>query len=259
MKVLDGNVAWVTGGGRGIGRAIALELASRGAKVLVSGRSEGPLGEVVGEIAHQGGRAKHLVADVRRPADLDAAARTAVETFGGLDIVVANAGTSGAFPIGADDVGPATDIINTNLLGCLYTFRAATRVMNRPGRLLAMSSVLGKFGVAEYAAYCASKAGIQGLVRALAHELGPRSITANAICPGWVDTDMSGIGIRAMAAAMNVSEAEAKRVACEAFPLKRFLQPEEVARFVAFLAGPDAAGVTGQALSICGGSTAFGA
>jgi NAD(P)-dependent dehydrogenase (short-subunit alcohol dehydrogenase family) len=245
---LAGQVAWVTGAGRGIGRSIALELAARGVKVLVTGRAERPLGEVVGEIAFQGGAARHL----------DAAAARAIELWGRLDIVVANAGLGGPAPLTADDPGRSIAILETNLTGSFLTFRAAARAMKGPGALVAVSSVLGKFGVAEYAAYCASKAGVQGLVRATALELGPRGITANAICPGWVDTEMAREGIAAMAEQRGISEKQAKQEACERFPLGRFLEPEEVARFVVFLAGPDGRGITGQSLSICGGSTAFG-
>ena len=258
-RPLADKVAWVTGGSRGIGRAIAVHLAGAGAKVLVTGRSERGLGETVGEIAYQGGKAAHLVADVRDPAAMQAAAEHAKATFGGLDVVVANAGVSGTTPLVDGDLSQMQDIVATNLLGTLYTFRAAAAVMSRAGRLVAMSSVLGKFGVPEYGAYCASKAGVQGLVRALAHELGPRKITVNAVCPGWVETDMADLGIRKMAESMGTSEGEAKAEATSAFPLGRFLDPDEVARFVVFLAGPSGDAFTGQALSICGGATAFGA
>ena len=253
----SGRVAWVTGGGRGIGRAIALQLAGRGDAVLVTGRNERALGEAVGEIAYQGGRARHLVADVRDPAAMERAARTAVEQLGGLDVVIANAGVSGPAPIGADPAF-AADIIATNLLGTLHTFRAASLAMTGPGRMVAISSVLGKFGVPDYTAYCASKAGIQGLVRALSQELGPRQITVNAVCAGWTETDMADLGIAVMAKTDGVSTEEARRRATERFPLGRFLDPDEVARFVAYVSSVEAGGITGQSLSICGGSTAFG-
>jgi ketoreductase len=253
----SGRVAWVTGGGKGIGRAIALQLAGRGDAVVVTGRDERALGEAVGEIAYQGGRARHLVADVRDPAAMERAARAAVEWFGSLDVVVANAGVSGPSPLAADPAF-AADVIGTNLLGTLHAFRAASLVMTGPGRMVAISSVLGKFGVPDYSAYCASKAGIQGLVRALSQELGPRRITVNAVCAGWTETDMAEQGIAIMAKTDGVTPEEARRRANERFPLGRFLDPDEVARFVAFVSGADAGGITGQSLSICGGSTAFG-
>lgn len=247
----------MTGGGRGIGKAIALELAARGARVLVTGRNERALGEVVGEIVYQRGAARHLVADVRDAAAMEQAAARAAELWGSLDIVVANAGAGGPAALDGDPAR-SIEIFETNFLGTFHTFRAASLAMKGPGRLVAISSVLAKFGVPGYGAYCGSKAGVLGLVRALAHELGPRKITVNALCPGWVDTEMASEGIGLMAQQQGVTAEQAKREACERFPLGRFLEPEEVARYVAFVAGPDGAGITGQALSICGGSTAFG-
>lgn len=257
MKGLDGKVALVTGGGKGIGRSIALALAARGARVLVTGRDEKALGEVVGEIAYGGGKARHVAGDVRDVAHLEVAADRALEVFNRLDLVIANAGTSGRVDLGTD-LARAEAILATNLMGAFYTFHAAAPRMKGPGRLIATSSVLGKFGVPGYAAYCASKAGVLGLVRATAHELAPRKITCNAIVPGWVETDMSEVGIREIAAATGKTTAETKAAAAAAVPLGRFLQPEEVAELVLFLCSSAADGITGQAISICGGSTAFG-
>ncbi len=270
QKVLSGKVAWVTGGGRGIGRSIALLLAARGAHVVVTGRDERRIAEVVGEIANGGGKARHLQGDVRDPASSRAAVDLAGTVFGGLDIVVAGAGVSGRIPLGGDeasapraqgepvDLDRARAIFETNLLGAYYTFHAAVPALRAGGRLLAISSVLGKFGVPGYAAYCASKSGVLGLVRATAHEVAQRGITCNAVVPGWVDTDMATEGLTEIARGTGVTVAEAKTQAVKAFPLGRFIEPEEVAAFVAFLVGPDGAAITGQALSICGGATAFG-
>ena len=129
--------------------------------------------------------------------------------------------------------------------------------MQGPGRLIAISSVLGKFGVAGYSAYCASKTGILGLVRATALELGPRKITCNAICPGWVETEMARSGILEISAVTGDTPEDFKKKACEAFPLGRFVEPEEVARLVVFLSSAGGDAITGQALSICGGATTF--
>ncbi|MBX3207861.1 MAG: SDR family oxidoreductase [Labilithrix sp.] len=258
MKGLDGKVALVTGGGKGIGRSIALALAARGVRIVVTGRDEKALGETVGEIAYGGGKARHLAGDVRDAAHLSAAVERAVEVFGGLDIVIANAGQSGRVELGGDDLARAEAIVSTNLMGAYYTFNAAAKRMKGPGRLVATSSVLAKFGVSGYAAYCASKAGILGLVRATAEELGPRKITCNAVVPGWVDTAMSDDGIREIAASQGTTEEAAKAAAVAAFPLGRFLEPEEVAELVVFLCSSAGEGITGQAISICGGATAFG-
>jgi NAD(P)-dependent dehydrogenase (short-subunit alcohol dehydrogenase family) len=264
-KELAGKVAWVTGGGRGIGRSVALELAARGAAVVVTGRSEKHVAEVVGEVANAAGKARHLAADVRDPKSATAAVDLAISAFGGLDIVVACAGVSGRVPLGrggdegAGDLTRAKDILETNVMGVYYTFNAAAAKLREGGRLIALSSVLGKFGVPGYGAYCASKSGVLGLVRATAHEVASRKITCNAIVPGWVDTDMAKDGLREIAAATGGTEASAKAEAVKAFPLGRFIAPEEVARFVAFVASDAADAITGQALSMCGGATAFGA
>jgi len=258
MVRLDGRVALVTGGGRGIGRTTALALAARGARVVVCGRDEKALGETVGEIAHGGGKARHLAGDVRDPAHLGAAVGRAVDTFGGLDIVVANAGLSGKVELGGD-LARAEAILQTNLLGAYYTFHAAAPKLGAGGRLLAMSSVLGKFGVAGQAAYCASKAGLHGLVRATALEVAPRRITCNAIVPGWVETEMAESRFVEIAADEGTTPERAKEDAARAVPIGRLLRPEEIADFVVFLCSPAADGITGQALSICGGATCFGA
>lgn len=223
-RKLEGQVALVTGGGKGTGRAIALALAARGVRVVVTGRDERALGETVGEIAFGGGKARHLAGDVRDAGHLRAAVARAVESFGGLDVVVATAGLSGRTPI-EEDGSRAEAIVQTNLMGTFYAFHAALPAMKGPGRLLAVSSVLAKLGVPGYAAFCASQAGILGLVRALAHECAPRKITANALVPGGVDTQVA--------------------------------EPEEVAALAVFLCSGEAAGITGQAISIRGGATAF--
>jgi ketoreductase len=261
---LEGQVALVTGGGAGIGRAIALELSGRGARVLVTGRRERALGETVGEIVHGGGQARHLAGDVRDPTQVRAAVTRAVETWGRLDVVVANAGVTGSTRLGGparrgdpDAVARSREILDTNLFGALVTFDAALAVMEGPGRLVAISSVLGKFGVAGQSAYCASKAGLHGLVRALGAELGPRGITCNAVCPGWVDTEMARGRMEAIAAEEGTTPEAARAKAAAATPLGRFIEPEEVARVVAFLCTPAADAITGQALSVCGGTTLF--
>ncbi len=253
-KELEGKVAWVTGGGRGIGRAVALRLASRGVSVIVSGRNERALGEVVGEITNGAGKARHLAGDVREEAHLDAVVEKAWSTWGRLDIVVANAGVSGRTPI-EGDTAPARAILETNLLGTYLTFHAALKKMSGPGRLVAISSCLAKFGVPGYAAYCASKAGLTGLVRALAHEMGPRRITANAICPGWVDTEMASSGLADLASLTGRTLEATTDSAMSEFPLGRLIEPEEVAKLVEFLVSTAGDAITGQALSICGGST----
>jgi NAD(P)-dependent dehydrogenase (short-subunit alcohol dehydrogenase family) len=148
-------------------------------------------------------------------------------------------------------------MVETNLLGTYHLFDAVLAAMRGPGRLIAMSSVLGKFGAKGQAAYCASKAGIHGLVRAVAVEVGERGITCNAVCPGWVDTEMARARLADLAREQGISYEHARRTASEATPIRRFVEPEEVARLISYLCSPAAAALTGQALSICAGTTVF--
>jgi|ERR1019366_1024027 NAD(P)-dependent dehydrogenase (short-subunit alcohol dehydrogenase family) len=257
-RSLEGQVALVTGGGRGIGHAISLELSGAGARVLVTGRSERELGEIVGEIVHAGGQARHLAGDVRDPLHAPAAVARAIDTWGRLDLVVANAGIAGNVAMG-ETGGPerAKDILDTNLFGAYLVFDAALAVIRGPGRLVAISSVLGKFGVGGQAAYCASKAGLHGLVRAVAAEVGGRGITCNAVCPGWVDTAMARARIAEIAVESKTTYEVAREEAAKGTPLGRFVEAEEVAALVAFLCSRAGDAVTGQALSVCGGATLF--
>jgi NAD(P)-dependent dehydrogenase (short-subunit alcohol dehydrogenase family) len=277
-RSLEAQVAWITGGGKGIGRAIALELAAQGACVLVTGREERALGETVGEVACAGGKARHLVGDVRDESHARAAATRAIETWGRLDVVVANAGLAGTTLLGqSNDAAIGHDgeleargstasaqtgalaraIVETNLLGAYYAFDAALACMQGPGRLVAISSVLGKFGAPGQAAYCASKAGLHGLVRAVALDVGRRGITCNAVCPGWVDTEMARGRIAGIASSKGIDYQTAAGEAAKALPIGRFVEPAEVARFVSFLCSTAADTITGQALSICAGATVF--
>ena len=257
-RLLEEQVALVTGGGKGIGRAIALELAGHGARLLVTGRREQELGEIVGEIVHGGGQGRHLAGDVRDPRHVRDAVARAVETWGRLDIVIANAGIAGNVRMGeAGGVERAREILETNLYGTYLVFDAALAVMRGPGRLIAISSVLGKFGVPGQAAYCASKTGLHGLVRAVAAEVGPRGVTCNALCPGWVDTEMARTRFAELAAETGASYDEARGAASRGTPLGRFIEAEEVARLAVFLCSRDGDAITGQAISVCGGATLF--
>jgi NAD(P)-dependent dehydrogenase (short-subunit alcohol dehydrogenase family) len=256
MGPLAGKVAFVTGAGRGIGRAIAERLHREGARVALGGRDEGPLRAVAASLG-EGARAYRL--DVRDRAQVDTVFPRAARDLGGLHILVNNAGLGGNTPIDSDDDERWEAIVATNLTGPWICARAAARLIpdRAGGRIVNIASVLGKFGVAGKAAYCASKHGVIGLTRALAVELAPRGISVNAVCPGWVDTEMAVSGMKETAEMLGISYETWRRQSIEAVPLRRFVSPEEVAGMVAYLCRPESEGVTGQALSICGGQTVF--
>jgi NAD(P)-dependent dehydrogenase (short-subunit alcohol dehydrogenase family) len=241
------KVAIITGASRGIGRAIAKKLHSEGANVALCARS--PIQDFPEE------RSLAVKMDVTDQSSVDAGIRRIVDRFGKIDILVNNAGISGVTPIDAPETAAWLDIIQTNVVGTYYVTRAATPHIPNGGRVILMSSVLGKFGVPGYTAYCTAKTGLLGFTRALALELAPRKITVNALCPGWTDTEMARSGMRDIAKNMGISVEEFRKQAMSRVPLGEMVEPEEVANLVAFLAGSSGDKITAQAISICGGST----
>ena len=193
--------------------------------------------------------------DVRDKKSVDTGIRRIIDRFGKIDIVINNAGISGVTPIDGPHIAAWLDIIQTNLVGAYYVTRAAVPHIPSGGRVIMISSVLGKFGVPGYTAYCSAKTALIGFTRALALELAPRKITVNSLCPGWTDTEMARASMRDIAAAANISVEEFKREAMARVPLGEMVQPEEVADLVAFLCAPSGDKITAQAISICGGST----
>jgi NAD(P)-dependent dehydrogenase (short-subunit alcohol dehydrogenase family) len=230
VKRLEGKHAVVTGAGTGIGRAIAQRLAADGAQLTLLARDEARLRDVV-----PGARTRSV--DIR---DRDAVFAAFDEP---LDALVANAGIGGPNPPGEGD--RFDDIVRTNLYGTYWCVRAAEPLLADGGRIVVTSSILARIGVAGYTGYCASKAGLLGLVRSLAAELAPRRIQVNAICPGWVDTDMAWQGLSEWP---GMTADEAWDVAKLEVPLRRMSAPAEVAGTVAWLLSDDAIGVTGQAI-----------
>jgi ketoreductase len=172
-----------------------------------------------------------------------------------IDVIVNNAGITGYTPVEDDDDTIWQDIMDTNLTGTMRVTRAALPYVQPGGRIIAIASVVGKVGAPGYSAYSASKHGILGYIRSLALELAPRRVTANAVCPGWVDTDQSVSGLAEIAARAGVRPAMVKRRIEGGIPIGRFIEADEVADLVLFLARPEAAAITGQAVSICGGQT----
>ena len=241
----------VTGGGRGIGRAIAVAFAQPGTTVAIAARTGAQLAETAREIEKRGARALLLQVDITNETGL----ARAFEMLQGstIDVLVNNAGIGGGQPIAETDAQSWRRVLDTNVWGTFLVSRQALPLMREGGRVINMSSVLGRFGVPGYTAYCASKHAIIGFTRALALELAGRRITVNAICPGWVDTAMAAQGMQLGADAMGITFEEFRGRAIGAVPIKRMIQPEEVATLIRFLASPDASAITGQTYNICGG------
>jgi NAD(P)-dependent dehydrogenase (short-subunit alcohol dehydrogenase family) len=246
----------VTGAGTGIGRAIALRLASEGAFLSLFARDAKRLEETAALAKREGAGGVYVEScDIRREAQVVEAFANAAGRAGPFHVLVANAGIGGANVPGKKD--RFEDLVRTNLLGTYYCLRAAeAHLASGPEvrHLVAISSILGRIGVAGYSGYCASKAGILGLVRALAMELAPKNVQVNAVCPGWVSTDMAHEGLEGMAKAMGVSKEEALKAAMQDVPLGRMSEPEDVAGLVRWLVSVDALGVTGQGLDMNGGA-----
>ena len=239
----------ITGAGRGIGRAIAGKLAEEGAELLLLGRHQGDLESSAEAVRATGGHARVLLGDVTDRAGLADIATEITK----LDGIVANAGMSGTTPVDADSDELFDRILAVDLAGPWNTVRAFLPKMQQGGRIVFVSSVLGRFGVPGYGAYCAAKHGLLGLTKALALELAPRGIFVNAVAPGWVDTDMASQGIAGMAKAMGISAEEARHRAEKAVPAGRFFQPEEIARGVAWMMDPGNTMQIGQCLNLDGG------
>jgi 3-oxoacyl-[acyl-carrier protein] reductase len=239
------KVAVVTGSSRGIGRAIALRLAAGGAKVVVNYHSnETAANEVVEQIAALGGEAIAIQADVRQVDQAQALMNAAKKAFGRVDILVNNAGTTRDTLIMRMTEDDWDTVIDTNLKGTFNCIKAATRQMMRQryGRIVNITSVAGIGGNAGQANYASAKAGIIGLTKTVAKELGSRGITCNAVAPGLVPTDLTASLPQDLA-----------QIAIDRTPLGRTGTPEDMAAATAFLASDEASFITGQVLAVDGG------
>jgi ketoreductase len=255
---LKNKIAIVTGGGTGIGKAITEAFAREEARVMICSRNMEQLNTTAKSINDQYGeeRVFPLQVNVNKKDEVELSINEVMKKWGEIHILVNNAGRSGRIPFLEGSEEEWLDILDTNLNGIYFFSKAALRSMKdqAQGRIINISSVLGKFGVAGYTAYTAAKHGVIGFSSALALEVASRGITVNAICPGWVDTKMADQGISETAKAMNLSPEEFKKIAINAVPIKRFVYLEEVAELAIFLSGEEAKGITGQAINICGGS-----
>jgi NAD(P)-dependent dehydrogenase (short-subunit alcohol dehydrogenase family) len=232
-----------------------LALSGPDTLVAIAARTAEQLAATAREIEALGGRALAIPMDVSHEASVVEGVERLRAAAGRVDVLVNNAGVGGGEPVAGSDVERWRRTLDTNVLGTYLVTRAVLPLMGAGGRIVNMSSVLGRFGVPGYTAYCASKHAVIGFTRALALETAPQQITVNAICPGWVDTEMAAQGMRLGAAATGQTFEQFRQRAIGAVPIKRIIQPEEVAQLVRFLAAPESSAITGQTYNICGGQT----
>jgi meso-butanediol dehydrogenase/(S,S)-butanediol dehydrogenase/diacetyl reductase len=267
---LDGQVAIVTGAGRGIGRAIAQRLARDGAWVVVADLDRGLASSVAAEVAALGGQALPVAVDVTRRDDVEAMVRETVARFGRLNILVNNAGVAAVAPLMETDEATWDRLMSVNAKGVLLCSQAAARQMiaqaaaqrapgpegGGGGRIINNASGAGKIAPGKgmpLGAYAASKHAVVGLTRQLGLELSSHQILVNCVCAGIVDTPMWELIDREVARLSGAAPGSVKAQAVASIPLGRIEQPEDVANMVAFLASADASYITGQTLNVCGG------
>ncbi len=241
IKEQHGRVVLVTGGSRGIGKAIVDKFKREGWTVATCATSAASAQKCGGDL--------NLVCDVSDPVAVRAMVAAVIAQYQKLDVVINNAGIAGSNSLTDDDDALWHRIIDVNLHGTYYVCKAALPYLkDQMGRVVNIASVLALQGVPDQSAYCAAKHGVLGLTRALAHAVAKRGITVNAICPSWTRTDMATQRFAELG--MNESNAKAE------IPLGRIIEPTEVAALAWYLCGKDASGITGQALTIDGGSGA---
>ena len=254
MRRLSGKVALITGGGTGIGRACALAFAREGAKIAVAGRRREPLEAVLREIEGAGSKALALTCDVTQTASVAAALSQSEQHFGRLDTIVNNAGAVVVATAEHTSDEDWQQVIATNLTGTFLVSRAALPLLRKAGggSIVNIGSVLGLVARKERAAYCAAKAGVSGLTRAMAVDHAKDRIRVNCICPTIVETEL---GMQSIRQAPN-AEAEIQRRIAE-IPIGRMGTPEDVALMAVYLASDEASWVTGASFPLDGGVTAY--
>lgn len=254
MPRLSGKAALITGGGTGIGRACALLFAREGARVVVGGRRKEPLDAVVREIEIAGGKALAVICDVTDRVSAEAAIAETAKQFGRLDILVNNAGAVVVATVEQTSDEDWSQVLAVNLTGTYFLSRAALPALRRAGggSIVNIGSILGLISRKQHAAYSAAKSGVTGLTRAMALDHAHENIRVNCICPSIIETEL---GLRSIAKAPD-PEGERKRRAAE-IPLGRLGKPEDVAQMALYLASEESAWVTGAALPLDGGLTAY--
>jgi len=232
-------------------------MAKNRAKVAIGSRNRSHLACAAAEFETLGLPLLPISMDVRKRSDIQRTVDEIVSKWGAIHILVNNAGISGLSLIDDPDDTKWFNIVDTNLNGMYLVTKEVLKRMpdHDGGRVINISSVLGKFGVPGYTAYCTTKHGMIGFTRALALEVVGRGITVNTVCPGWVDTEMATQGINETARFQGITPEQFRTQALAGVPIKRFLEADEVAELVCYLASDQAKGITGQAINICGGQT----
>jgi 3-hydroxybutyrate dehydrogenase len=261
MRLTD-RTAFITGGGRGIGRAVALLFAREGARVFVVARTAAEVERVTAEVRAESGdgAAAHAVCDVADAASVARAFETAAEFFdGGVDILVNNAGVAESSKFAGTSDEFWRRHLDVNLSGTFYCMREALPAMVERGwgRVINVASIAGKTGAPYIAAYAASKHGVLGLTRSVALEAARTGVTVNAICPGYVDTAMTTRAVENIQSKTGRGADEALEAIKGMSPQHRLVTPEEVAALALLLASEDGRGITGQAINVDGGAVLF--
>ena len=247
------QIVLITGAGTGIGMAIAIALAEKGFSLVLCGRNQDNLEKTKSQLKNQENHSIHSC-DIRRKGDVKSALETNnIKTLYGL---VANAGIGGENTYGEKDRW--NEVIETNLTGTYQTAQECLpflKIDDAPyKKIVILSSILARLGVPGYSAYCASKAGLLGLTRSLAAEYSEEKILINALCPGWVNTDMAQEGIDGFAEALNITREQAYQEAMKEVPLGKMSEPEEIAQFVGYLLSEQQISLTGQTIDINNGA-----
>ncbi len=254
--ILEGKRAVITGGGRGIGADVARALATEGAIVVVSARSHDQIDAVAEELRGAGHRAEAVACDVTRSDDVERLARRSIELLGGVDILVNNAGIAAAAPLKAITLDDWNRILAVNATGTFLCTQAFLPGMLESGwgRVVNVASVAGKMGAPYISAYAASKHAVIGFTRSVAAEVAAKGVTVNAVCPGYVATDMTDQTVANITGKTRLTEEQAREHLDAMSPQQRIFDPEEVAYQVLALCDPRARGVNGQAVVLDGGT-----
>jgi NAD(P)-dependent dehydrogenase (short-subunit alcohol dehydrogenase family) len=251
MASLQGRHALVTGGGRGIGRAIAAALTAAGATVTVAGRSEDSLKDTVGK----GEASGYVVADVTDAVRVAEGVKQAVAARGPIDLLIANAGGAESAAFGKTSPEQFQRMFDLNVMGVVHSAQAVLgdMVARGQGRIVAVASTAGLKGYGYVSAYCTAKHAVVGLVKSLAAETASSGVTVNAVCPGYTDTDLVRESLDRIAAKTGRSREDALGAMLKDNPQKRLVKPQEVAAAVLYLCSAEAASVTGTTLVVAGG------